>query len=99
MSQKQRQARNWAEYNKSLIKRGAVNLWIDQECLSTWYEPSQPGKEKRGHPLHFSNTAILCLLSLKYIYKLSLRATQGFALSLLQLMKLDLEIVSYSQLS
>lgn len=90
--------RNWRDYNKGLIQRGAVELWIDKKSLSSWYAATS-AEQGRGRPYYFSDNAIRCLLTLKYVYRLSLRATEGFAGSLLRMMKIGIEVPSYTQLS
>lgn len=89
--------RNWRKYNKALIQRGSISLWIDKDSLSNWYaSPSE--KRGKGRPHYFSDLAVQCLLSIKYAYKLSLRETEGFTRSLMALMKIELKILSYTQL-
>jgi transposase len=90
-------ARNWSKYNKALVQRGSITLWIDKKSLHGWYAKHKKNPCK-GRPDYFGDASIQCLLTLKSIYHLSLRATQGFAESLMKLMKADLEILSYTQL-
>src|SRR6266542_11386 len=52
-----------------------------------------------GAPTTYSDLAIQALLTLKAVFSLPLRQTQGFAQSVLQLMASDLPIPSYSTLS
>ena len=37
--------RNWSRYNKSLIGRGNITIWIEESTLVSWYydEPDQRG--------------------------------------------------------
>jgi hypothetical protein len=37
--------KNWAAYNRSLIARGSLTLWLDEAVLSGWYHagPMQSG--------------------------------------------------------
>jgi hypothetical protein len=88
--------RNWSEYNTSLVQRGSITLWISEEVIETW-KPAPTGK--RGGQYDYSDLAIECLLILKSVYRLTLRATEGFARSLFDLMKLSLEVPNYSTLS
>jgi hypothetical protein len=53
----------------------------------------------RGAPKIYSDTAIQCALVLKSVFHLSLRSTEGFVSSLLQLLRLDLPVPDYSTLS
>jgi len=52
-----------------------------------------------GSPTTYSDLAIQTLLTLKAVFSLPLRQTQGFAQSLLQLMAADLRVPNYSTLS
>lgn len=88
---------NWAAYNKSLIKRGDLTLWFDEKSLKEWYQ--LPKTKGVGRPKIFSDSAIVCALSLKAIYRLSLRATQGFCQSIIKLMGLDIKTPDYTTLS
>ena len=27
---------NWSDYNRSLVERGSLNLWIDEEVVDQW---------------------------------------------------------------
>lgn len=52
-----------------------------------------------GRPTTYSDDAILMLLTLREVFKLTLRSLEGFAKSVLRLMGLDLLIPSYTQIS
>jgi len=90
MSKKHRyKIRNWNAYNRALINRGSLTLWIDEEAAPTqWCNHEKNGR--RGRDLTYSDWAIQCVLTLKVLYRLPLRATQGLVASLLELMGLDL---------
>lgn len=89
--------RNWKEYNQALVKRGSLTLWFDQDSIAAWYAPKDP--DKLGHPIVYSDAAILCVLTLKAVFHLRLRQAEGFVGSLLELLKLDLSVPDYSTLS
>ena len=38
---------NWSDYNKSLVKRVDITIWISEEAVSKWYYkgPNQRGLE------------------------------------------------------
>ena len=40
---------NWSAYNQSLIKRGGVTIWVEEEAIEAWYYegPSQRGAVSR----------------------------------------------------
>ena len=71
--------RNWSEYNAGLIARGSVTMWINESAL-TMVSEAEP--VVRGRPHVYSDALIQALLTLKQVYHLTLRATQGFAQSL-----------------
>ena len=61
--------RNWSKYNESLVKRGDLYLWIDEETLSNWY--SAPDRYKQGRPYTYSDVAIQTLLSIREVFHLT----------------------------
>ena len=89
--------RNWKDYNQALIRRGSLTVWIEEATLQTWCQNMRDGQV--GAPTTYSDLAIQALLTLKAVFCLPLRQTQGFAQSVLQLMASDLPIPSYSTLS
>lgn len=89
--------RNWSEYNKALIQRGSITLWIEEEALKKWYSSSHTCIA--GRPETYSDDAILLLLMLREVFKLTLRSLEGFVKSLFKLMNLDLPVPSYTQIS
>lgn len=88
---------NWAEYNRALIQRGSITIWIEEESLKKWYSTTHTCMA--GRPTTYSDDAILMLLTLREVFKLTLRSLEGFAKSVLRLMGLDLLIPSYTQIS
>jgi hypothetical protein len=88
--------RNWKEYDAALVRRGSLTLWVEQETLRAW---RYQGPTQRGAQLQYSDLAIECLLTLRAVYHLTLRATEGFARSLFGVMGLDLEVPDHTTLS
>lgn len=88
---------NWSEYNRALINRGSVTIWIDPDAHKKWLATHSKGK--LGRPQTYSDDAILMLLVLREVYHLPLRALQGYAMSIFDLMKLSLKVPSYTQIS
>ena len=91
------QIRNWSQYNKALIQRGSITIWMEEEALKKWYFSSHTCLA--GRPATYSDEAILMLLMFREIFKLTLRSLQGFTESLFELMRLDLSVPSYTQIS
>lgn len=95
MSKKKRyRIRNWPQYNKSLIKRGSLTLWFDEASIKKWHIPTKT--KNRGRPRKYANIAIQCMLSLKSMFDLPLRATQGLVESLIELLHLPIEAADYT---
>jgi len=87
--------RNWKQYNEALVRRGSLTLWVDQAALEAW---RYRGPTQRGAQFQYSDPAIECLLTLRAVYHLPLRATEGFARSVFELMAVDLPVPDYSTL-
>ena len=78
-------ARNWRQYNKSLVERGSLSFLIDPKCL----KGLKPKKHKGpGRPLAFSDQLILILLLIKVHFKLPYRMLEGFTKYILNGIKL-----------
>jgi len=88
---------NWSNYNQALINRGNITLWFSEDFLSQWYEDQRPNQ--RGASNTYSDIAIECMLMLKAVFKLPLRATQGLAQSLVTLMRVCVQVPNFSTLS
>jgi hypothetical protein len=89
--------RNWKEYNEALVNRGRLTLWITEEALKTWNTPDSTGK--RGAPTLYSNIAIQTCLTMKEVFHLDLRKTEGFISSLFEIKGLNLRVPDHSTLS
>ena len=88
--------RNWKEYNKSLIQRGSITVWLSEDAVEKWFAHRAEGK--KGHPCVYSDDAILTSLLIRAVFHLPLRALQGFLISLVMLMKISLPIPCYTQI-
>lgn len=86
---------NWAQYNAGLKQRGSLTLWISDEVLQHW---RYCGKPKRGGQLTYSDLAIETCLTVRLVYHLALRQTEGFVASLFALLQLPLPVPDYSTL-
>lgn len=89
--------RNWKSYNRALINRGNLTLWVSEDAVASWYAARD--KQGRGRPFTYSDACIELALTLRTLFQFPLRATQGFLEGLMTLMKLDLKVPCYSQLS
>jgi hypothetical protein len=87
---------NWPEYDRALVQRGNITLWISDEAISSW-NPAPTGR--RGAQRKFSDHAIEMALTLRLVFNLPLRQAEGFLRSVLSLMALDLEAPDHTTLS
>jgi hypothetical protein len=87
--------RNWAEYNRALVRRGSLTFWIDEQAVGGWRDSGATGP-RGGRPRVYADTAIECTLVVKAVFHLSLRATQGFLESVVQLMGVELPVPNYT---
>ena len=87
---------NWADYDKALVQRGDITLWISEDAIEAW-TPARSGK--RGAPRKYSDAAVETALTLRLIYGLPLRQAEGFLRSLLRIMGLDLNAPDHTTLS
>jgi len=87
---------NWASYDRALVKRGDVTLWFAAKAIETWN--ARP-TGRRGAQPQFSDMAIETALTLRLIFHLPLRQTEGFVRSILRLMGLELESPDHTTLS
>jgi hypothetical protein len=94
---RQYRIRNWKDYNKALVRRGSLTLWIDTHSTDTWLDHDTP--RRRGRRRRYTDAAILCALQLREVYHLPLRATEGLVRSILHLMHVELPAAHYSTLS
>jgi len=94
---KKYKVRNWREYNEMLVNRGSIFFWIEQAAKENWNNPPKTGK--KGRPLAYSDTAIETCLTVAHVFRLKLRATEGFVNSLFTLMNIPLQSPDHSTLS
>ena len=87
--------KNWPAYNAVLIARGDVTMWIDESALT---QDTEIALGKRGRPCIYSDAVIQMLLEIKQVFRLPLRALQGFACSLRKLAFADLPVPNYAAL-
>ena len=90
--------RNWKSYNESLVNRGNLTIWFSKDVLKSWYA-KRPKRQHRGRPNRYSNSCIELGLTIRSLFKLPLRATQGFLQGLSDMLQLKLHIPHYSRFS
>jgi hypothetical protein len=69
-----RRITNWAEYDAALRQRGSLTVWFTNEAIAAWH--AEPRTTPGGQP-HYSALAITTALTLKAVFRLALRQTEG----------------------
>src|SRR5690349_9401788 len=87
---------NWAEYDAGLRARGSLTVWFTPEAIEAWRAEPRIG---RGGQPRYSSLAITTALTLRAVFRLALRQTEGLIGSILQLLGLDLPVPDHSTLS
>src|SRR5689334_4666741 len=87
---------NWAEYDAGLRARGSLTVWFTPEAIAAWR--AEPRTTRGGQP-SYSDLAITTALTLRAVFRLALRQSQGLIGSILQLPGLDLPVPDHSTLS
>ena len=87
---------NWAEYDASLRQRGSLTVWFSDDAIAAWR--AAPRTTRGGQPW-YSPLAITTALTLRAVFRLALRQTEGLIGSILHLLGLDLSVPDHSTLS
>ncbi len=87
---------NSATYDASLRQRGSLTVWFTDEAIEGWRAEARttPG----GQPW-YSPLAILTALTLRAVFRLALRQTEGLIGSIIGLLGLALTVPDHSTLS
>lgn len=86
--------KNWSEYNNSLKKRGSLTIWFDESIKYNWL---YAGKQEPGGKQIYSDNAIEFCLTIRSLFRLPYRQTEGFVKSLMDAAGLELPVPSYTQ--
>src|SRR5271165_2161530 len=91
-----RRVTNWAAYDASLRQRGSLTVWFTDEAIAAWQVA--PRTTRGGQPW-YSPLAILTALTLRAVFRLALRQTEGLIGSINSLLGLTLAVPDHSTLS
>jgi hypothetical protein len=88
--------RNWPAYERGLVSRGDVTLWLSPDARAAWEVPpsGRPDGQQR-----FSDLAIETEQTLRLVFRLPLRQTEGFVRSILTVMRAGLDAPDHTTLS
>ena len=87
---------NWPAYDRALVQRGDVTLWLAPDAIATW---AAVGVGTRGGQLQYSDLAIETALTLRLLFHLPLRQTEGFLTSIFGMLDLNLSAPDHTTLS
>lgn len=87
--------RDWNKYNRTLVNRGNINLWITPQALENWVAKKE---KKNGRPFVYGDELMKAMCFIRFKFHLSLRETEGFFHSLLENMDISFKAPCYTQL-
>jgi hypothetical protein len=87
---------NWRDYDAALRQRDSLTVWFSEEAIAAWRAEPRP---TRGGQASYSPLAITKALTLRAVFRLALRQTEGLIGSLIGLLGLDLPVPDHSTLS
>ncbi len=87
---------NWPEYDRSLVERGDLTLWLSEDSIANW---NAKPTARRGGQQKYSDLAIETALTLRLLLHLPLRQTEGFLVSIFGLLGLHLDVPDHTTLS
>ncbi|WP_247876435.1 IS5 family transposase [Azospirillum brasilense] len=90
-----RRGTNSADYDAALRKRGSLTVWFTAEAIAAW--KAAPRATPGGQPA-YSDLAITTALTVRAVFRLALRQTEGLIDSILQLLGLDLPVPDHTTL-
>jgi transposase len=79
-----------------LRRRGSLTVWFTDEAIAAW--AAEPRTTRGGQPW-YSPLAIQTALTLRTVFRLALRQTEGLIGSIIRLLGLDLSIPDHTTLS
>src|SRR4051812_46865107 len=84
---------NWAAYNAALRQRGSLTVRFTEEAVAAWRAAAH---DPRGVQPWYSPLAIPTALTLRAVFRLALRQTEGLTGSILRLLGLDLAVPDHT---
>ena len=89
-------ATNSAAYDAALQQRGSLTIWFTDAAIAGW--KAEP-RTTRGGQSRYSALAIATALTLRTVFRLALRQTEGLIGSIIALLGLDLAVPDHTTLS
>ncbi len=89
-------ATNSAACDAALRRRGSLTVWFTDAAIAAWN--AEPRTTRGGQP-RYSGLAIATALTLRAVFRLALRQTEGLIGSVIALLGLDLAVPDHTTLS
>src|SRR5215218_6259606 len=86
---------NWSEYDAALRGRGSLTVWFSEAAIQAWR--AEPRTTRGGQPW-YSPLAILTALTLRAVFRLPFRQTEGRIGPVMGLLGLDLAVPDHTTL-
>lgn len=87
---------NWHGYEQALRQRADITLWFSQDAIAAWCEPK---RRRPGGQRVYARTAIETALTVRMVFGLALRQTEGFLRSLCERLRIEIPIPDHTTLS
>lgn len=87
---------NWRDYDAALRNRGSLTIWFTPEAIAGW--KAQP-RTTPGGQRHYSDLAIETALTLRAVFRLALRQSEGLIGSIMKMLEIDLPVPDHTTLS
>jgi hypothetical protein len=94
--EQQYRAKNSAAYDAALRRRGSLTVWFTEGAIAAW--KAEPRTTRGGKP-RYSGLAIATALTLRAVFRLALRQTEGLIGSIIALLGLDLAVPDHTTMS
>lgn len=88
--------KNWSAYEKALVQRGSITFWLADDFEQSWL---YSGEKQRGSQFDYSDKAIEIMLTIKEVFHLTNRQTEGFVRSVFAMLNSGLPVPDHSTLS
>src|SRR3954452_8997551 len=93
--EQKRKVTNWRDYDESLRRSGSLTVWFSDEAVEAW---EAVRRTSRGGQPEDSDLAILTALTLKAVFRLAYRQTEGLIGFVIGLLGLDLAVPDHTTL-
>jgi hypothetical protein len=87
---------NWPEYEAGLRRRGDLTVWLSDNAINSWR--ALPSGRPGGQRI-YANVAIEAALTIRMIFHLPLRQTEGFLRSLADMLDVKIPVPDHTTLS